>query len=89
MRRARGETVDRPVIWVLRVLITLLLLAVLFASFAAATVTARHANPANSPAGPTPTPRAAISRQLSPIVDHLPDGRAGSGLDRAGAVAYL
>ena len=69
MRRAGDETADRPVIWVLRVLVTVLLLAVLFASFAAATVTAQHAKPGGSPAGPaaTPTPHLSAEWQFNPI----------------------
>ncbi len=50
------KTTGRPAIWLLRILVTILLLALLFVSFAEATATARHAQRAGSPAGPTPTP---------------------------------
>lgn len=41
--RARKNTSHRTTILLLRIVVTVLLLAILFASFAAATVTARHA----------------------------------------------
>ncbi len=62
MCQARVETTGRPAVWLLRVLVTILLLIVLLGSFAAATVTTQHAKPAGSPGVPAPTPTAASTR---------------------------